>query len=606
MPSIPVQRLVFPLKTEVAPLYLRAEAGDGAGRVLAAAELPRWQRRALEVPVGTAAVLDTLFNHLSEAYWARHSVVSAFAFTAEVAGRGEIQLWRRGVDGGNTLLAVHRFHQPDFEPIRLESACRDGQAGVLFLRVRAVEGPVSLRSGVWMALGGIPAPVRLVAGYCTFHREAQVLTNLRAILADAEVCAALDSLVVVDQGRSTALAAAMVDFPMVRLIQQDNLGGSGGFTRVMLEALERVGATHVLLLDDDAEMEPESILRAAAFLSLSPGKALGGQMLDAVAPTRIFEQGSSLVAETLTFRRGNGDLVPVGPQGITPFARVLSTQWNGWWFFAVPLAAVREAGLPLPLFLRYDDVEYGTRLLAQGVETVGLPGVAVWHEPFYLNPGGWQGYFDARNFLAAASIHHGLSRRRALRHVLRSVLGALLTYDYYRAWLYCRGVADWLDGPRSLEADPTRRLEHLRRMAVRFREAEVAEDMVDRDHRSAIAPPPGPKGQVGVLVWLCLRTLAGRESRRQVSPPALSSQSANWWVLSHFTEVAVEPVVPGRFGGWTRLRRSPRLFRSAVARLAVLAIRIALHGRRAAGLWRAAAPDLSSPTHWRRRLAIRP
>ena len=592
---VPIQHVVFPTQAELAPLYLRAEAADGGRRVLAADQLPRWERR---------SVMDTLFNHLPESYWRHHTEVTDFVFSARVDGCGRIELWRRGPDGHGTLATIHAFDHAEPTPLSLLIDATAAPAGVLFVRVVAGSRPVRLDSGLWAARDVIPARTRLVAGYCTFNREPRLLDNVRAILAEPAAVSALKALVVVDQGRSPTMGEALDEISPhwpVRLIQQDNFGGSGGFARVILEALRIEGATHVLLLDDDARMEPESIFRAAAFLSLSKNKALGGQMLDLATPLRVYEQGASLDPATLRVTRGNGDLVPVGPDGVTAFATVQPCQWNGWWFFAAPLSAVRDNGLPLPLFLRCDDVEYGIRLLGQGIETVGMPGIAVWHEPFYLNIGGWQGYFDIRNVLAAASIHHGLTPLLALRHMVGLVLGALLTYDYYSAWLYCQGVADWLAGPDSLEAPPQRRLDELRRMAVRFREVDLDVERVDLDHRPNIASPPGGRAIWWPLILRMGRTVMERDrSPVAASVPGLPATMANWWVLAHYHDVAIEPILPG--GRWKRLHRSPRLFRAMFARMTILAFRVALGGRAAAKRWHRHAPELSSITRWRQRL----
>ena len=60
----------------------------------------------------------------------------------------------------------------------------------------------------------------------------------------------------------------------------------------------------------------------------------------------------------------------------------MSSHFNGWWYCAIPAGVFREHGLPLPVFLGGDDMEYGARLFSRGVPTVSLPPVAVWHEPF--------------------------------------------------------------------------------------------------------------------------------------------------------------------------------------------------------------------------------
>ncbi len=50
----------------------------------------------------------------------------------------------------------------------------------------------------------------------------------------------------------------------LRVINQSNLGGSGGFARGMFEAVEN-GSDYVLLMDDDIVVEPESIIRLLTF-----------------------------------------------------------------------------------------------------------------------------------------------------------------------------------------------------------------------------------------------------------------------------------------------------------------------------------------------------
>ena len=39
----------------------------------------------------------------------------------------------------------------------------------------------------------------------------------------------------------------------------------------------------------------------------------------------------------------------------------VSNAYGAWWYSCIPLNEVREKGLPLPLFVRCDDVEYGMR-----------------------------------------------------------------------------------------------------------------------------------------------------------------------------------------------------------------------------------------------------
>ena len=49
----------------------------------------------------------------------------------------------------------------------------------------------------------------------------------------------------------------------VKVMKNKNVGGTGGFVRCLLEALEDPDKewTHILFLDDDIRLEPESIYR---------------------------------------------------------------------------------------------------------------------------------------------------------------------------------------------------------------------------------------------------------------------------------------------------------------------------------------------------------
>ncbi|MBV8652718.1 MAG: glycosyltransferase, partial [Alphaproteobacteria bacterium] len=292
-----IQRVVFPADGQIPLLYLRAELADGSGAAPPVGRMPRWQRLSVLVPQGVAISLATLFNHLPEAYWLQYTAATGFVFRALLSGVGEIQLLRRTASGEDVLLAVTSFSTVSagaaavLVELRADApADRIVGSGVLFVRIGARSGDVVLGEAEWSALGAAPAPVRLIAGYCTFKRETQLLENVRRIMDDAAACQRLVKLVVVDQGASAALGPALDDIartagaPALALVQQDNFGGSGGFARVMLEALSSSDATHVLLMDDDAEIETESICRAVAFLSLTTNAAVGGQMLDLYRP----------------------------------------------------------------------------------------------------------------------------------------------------------------------------------------------------------------------------------------------------------------------------------------------------------------------------------
>ena len=100
----------------------------------------------------------------------------------------------------------------------------------------------------------------------TLNKTGFCLNNLRILGQHPEALEHVKEVLVVDQGTEKVAEAegfAEVESALggkLRIIDQDNLGGSGGFARGMYEAVEN-GSDYVLLLDDDIVVEPESIVR---------------------------------------------------------------------------------------------------------------------------------------------------------------------------------------------------------------------------------------------------------------------------------------------------------------------------------------------------------
>ena len=73
---------------------------------------------------------------------------------------------------------------------------------------------------------------------------------------------------------------------------QPNLGGSGGYSRVMYEALKNTDCQQILFMDDDIRVEPDSVLRALAMNRFAKSPMLvGGQMLNLQDPSHLHVMG---------------------------------------------------------------------------------------------------------------------------------------------------------------------------------------------------------------------------------------------------------------------------------------------------------------------------
>ena len=191
----------------------------------------------------------------------------------------------------------------------------------------------------------------------------------------------LDEVLVIDQGtqkvtdnENHAEAAAALGAKL-RIIEQANLGGSGGFSRAMNEAVSRGASDYVLLLDDDVVCELEGVLRAVTFADLAKQPTLvGGQMFSLYDRSVMHAFG-----ETLARYKWFWGPAPHTVHGHDFAQRSLrSTQWlhrrvdvdyNGWWMCLIPTDVIRQVGLSLPMFIKWDDAEFGLRAAEAGFQT---------------------------------------------------------------------------------------------------------------------------------------------------------------------------------------------------------------------------------------------
>ncbi len=608
MPHQIIQRCVFPLERRLQSLYYRIDRPkDGQ-----ALEIESPDRLSIEIERGCKLITDTYFNTFFESYWRRYTRLGRLRLRLRVSGRGTALMVRRSLATGLEVLATVDFDGDDHEALidlpvpRLHFR----ELGALHFDIIAGSDRVRLHRADWLALDAEPAPMGMVAGYCTFNREEFLLANVRGLLEDPEVAGALERVVVVDQGTSPIRDHA--DFGglaeaaggKLQLVEQGNFGGAGGFTRSILEARSIEGATHMLLMDDDAVTEPESVFRAVAFQSLAAADmGVGGQMLDMLRPMEVYESGALLDPASLGVKTPIHRLHAEASASMAPFLEVAYVHYNAWWFFAFPLRLVDRVGLPLPLFIRGDDVEFGYRLHRAGVTTATVPGLGIWHEPFYLKRGSWQAYYDLRNMLILTSLHFEISRRHAVRSFLRRLIIQLLSLNYFEAAILCEAADDFRLGPAIADADPGvfhRKLLKLKR--------ELSLGSVPRSRCLPVivpAPPPGSRNQGRRHLIRCLLRQFTRPSPHPDARPGrvIPDDYARWWFLATQDVVAAEDWHAEDHRVYRRSRES---FLKILGKGLRSALQLYRSHDRVVAQWRASMDRLTGGEFWNRYLGIVP
>lgn len=404
---------------------------------------------------------DTYFNGLSVAKWKKYTNIASFRLCITLKGDFEVTLTNPEYTAGKAVvrvvdkICVHADQPQRFTfPYHLYE-----YRGMVSFELRALEGN-SYYYGGWYE-GSIKEKdlreVRLALNICTFKREPYVmrnLTNLRSCMidnADSELYGHL-RVYISDNGKT--LPADELNDDWVYIVPNKNVGGAGGFTRGLMEIIyhnSEFAATHALLMDDDIIIEPESIYRTYALLRCRKQEYadlfVGGSMLRMDDQKVQVEAGASWNAGKLVSNKAN--MMLDSQSACLKNEEEEYTEYNAWWYCCMPMHVVSLNNLPLPLFIRGDDLEYGLRNMEQ---LVLLNGICVWHEVFENKYASYLKYYVLRNLLYDNAIHFpDYSLKSFLARLYSEAVREILYYRYKNIELLCRGVDDFLKGVNFLK-----------------------------------------------------------------------------------------------------------------------------------------------------------
>lgn len=448
----------------------------------------------IELSADEVLSTDTFFGSFYRAYWQTYCDLPDLTLRIRLEGAGRIRVVE-DFGRGTVEIRNQSFDHPsptvvdiplsmDLTAFQLASDASGN--GRLFVEIEAEQS-----SRVFdISFGTSAAPkhnVSLSIGLCTFNQEARLTRTLARLAAFQKTTPELTRVFVINQGKPFESEEILeeLDAPIFATIEQRNLGGCGGFTRSLYEAAKtEAPATHHLLMDDDIVLDERLIARAMTFLAYRKDEiAVGAGMIDLLKPTVMFEFGATLSNDN-KITRAVHDIDLATPGNLHHFNTVVRSDFNAWWFCIVPLASLADTSLPNPVFIRGDDFEFGQRLARHGVPTVTLPGIGVWHEPFYAKPTGWQDYYDLRNQLIFGATYPEKVSQLSVAHVGGRLMQAVLTHNYTQAELCLKSVEDFLAGPDAVfgqdgealhqsvmalaKADPPARLENAAWESIGF------------------------------------------------------------------------------------------------------------------------------------------
>lgn len=554
----------------------------------------------------------TYFNSCSIAKWREYTVVTDVHLHLEIRGKARITFFtlrEQPVGVGMTRLESIDIDCDDYEVVDYTFTVEaTGDDTLATFKITTLDS-VAIKNGYYYAMVD-EADVRgvhLAIATTTFKKEAFITRNValfkNEVLSGDDPCAGHASMIVVDNGRT--LDPSELEGDGVWVFPNKNVGGSGGFARGMMEA-KRLSTdepvTHVLIMDDDVSLSSESVKRTFNLVSLVNDKYAEGFVSGA-----MFSLGDQYVQiEDVGFTSQEGRFGPIKLRApmINYFEIVRNerplppyeNKYAAFWYCCIPMATVEREGLPLPLFIRYDDAEYGQRCAP---EFMTMNGINVWHEDFddRYNPY-YERYCGVRNSLVIQSASGVCPRVDFYKQIfLKGFDIEIKQFNYGACELMLDALEDYLKGPEFLQIEQCEKL-----LKEKSAKAEKYVPIEQLDTRGVDLKNVLPKGRVRAWEGRLDRwTHNGQRFLPRVfvkhDPTGVEFNANRYPIqLVHFRDSFL---VVNRLGTQGALRRMNKVrYRELMKRYHTLTRRYAKEQETVAASWQEAGPYLKSDEFW--------
>lgn len=387
---------------------------------------------------------DTYFGMFSLTKWKRYTNLSNLLCYIDIDGPFEVNFYSlNNNDVDKLILSVSGEELNGTKVIEVPPV----DSFYVYLEIRYT-GDTRINSIYWASDIEKVYKTHLCVGICTFKKEDYVKRNLNVFSSFFKIYPELkDSIKIIVADNGNTLTPPQYD-ENIFVIPNDNLGGSAGYARVMIESHKLFpDFTYLMLMDDDVEFESASLFLAYNFL-----RTIKDEYRDFCLECMNFNIDYPYKCEmSMEYMDRNGihGIYAKNAQirssliylGIDTFH---SNQFGGWWGCILAAKFIRKDNLPLPLFFQFDDQEYSFR---NKLQYIMLNGLAVWHEGFYKKIVPSKMYFWFRNAFITIALQKFRSYSKFKDSFVHDFKVALTQFDYDKAECMLDGFDDYLKGP---------------------------------------------------------------------------------------------------------------------------------------------------------------
>lgn len=400
---------------------------------------------------------NSYFNSFYELFYTKYTTLSSIYYVLKLEGDFKVSVYRE-VNGENKreIISEQNFEKCQFsEPVKILpiNLLQNEKAGRIYFEITCSSEQGAFKEACIATDENKTREVSLAITICTFKKEDYIKNTLTAIFQDELLQTKNFKLFVVDNGRT--LDKADFTQPKLKLVPNINAGGSGGFTRGLVEALAENVYSHFLLMDDDIELESQCIYRLFSLHEYAKTDlAVAGGLLSLEKKHLLYEAGATYNEDSKTRGFAPGSLTAanhnIDLRSSSSLNRLLVEEhidYGGFWFFSFSKDVVEKIKLPLPLFIKIDDIEFCLRINELGNKIVAFPSMAVWHQPASAKKLNWETYYYIRNDLITYAIHYSIEYMDTVQHFTKVILESLSRFDYNHVEMVIKSFEDYIKGP---------------------------------------------------------------------------------------------------------------------------------------------------------------
>lgn len=337
-------------------------------------------------------ILDfaTYFNLFSARKWQIYTSINTVRIQLHIRGNYKITVYEISQQQKRELYSEigHDDYQKDI-PL---TSC---QANFITFTITALEDDLQIFTGTYYGQFEDAHDTDIGIIICTFKREEYVKRNLKTLQALMKDNPHFH-VMIIDNGQTLP----EVRDEQLQVIHNRNYGGSGGFTRGLIEQVNQNTNNYVLMMDDDILIETSSLERVYALCrhikSQYAQQMIAGSMMSMDEPTIQYENTAYWGKIRLHALGKNFDLTQTEYLLKNDNISNIINKYAAWWFCCIPMTVVKKNGYPLPAFIKSDDMEYGIR---NRQDIIIMNGIGVWHETFNKKENAVVNYFNDRNMM---------------------------------------------------------------------------------------------------------------------------------------------------------------------------------------------------------------